>query len=223
MTAEHRPAAAGVEFAVSGKKSDFLGKAALDIAPAPAKVLRSIVFDDPAAVVLGKEPVSIEGAVRGYVTSAGYSATIGRTIAYAWLPAGTAPGTAVSVAYLTTDHSATVHAEPVVDPDMQLIRDEVSDRSYDVIVVGLGGMGSAAAYHLARRGVRVLGLRSSRQPTTAVPATAVRASSGSPISRTPRMYRCCCAPMNCGRSSSRAPGWRSTGSPAAYSWAHPTV
>src|SRR5579859_1154107 len=29
---------------------------------------------------------------------------------------------------------------------------------YDVIVVGLGGMGSAAAYHLARRGVRVLGL-----------------------------------------------------------------
>lgn len=29
---------------------------------------------------------------------------------------------------------------------------------YDVIVVGLGGMGSAAAYHLARRGRRVLGL-----------------------------------------------------------------
>lgn len=30
--------------------------------------------------------------------------------------------------------------------------------SYDVIVVGLGGMGSATAYHLARRGQRVLGL-----------------------------------------------------------------
>jgi sarcosine oxidase len=30
--------------------------------------------------------------------------------------------------------------------------------AYDVIVVGLGGMGSAAAYHLARRGQRVLGL-----------------------------------------------------------------
>lgn len=29
---------------------------------------------------------------------------------------------------------------------------------YDVIVVGIGGMGSAAAYHLARRGQRVLGL-----------------------------------------------------------------
>src|SRR5262245_57956990 len=31
-------------------------------------------------------------------------------------------------------------------------------RSYDVIVLGLGGMGSAAAYHLARPGRRVLGL-----------------------------------------------------------------
>lgn len=31
-------------------------------------------------------------------------------------------------------------------------------RHYDAIVVGLGGMGSAALYHLARRGVRVLGL-----------------------------------------------------------------
>jgi sarcosine oxidase len=30
--------------------------------------------------------------------------------------------------------------------------------SYDAIVIGLGGMGSAAAYHLARRGKRVLGL-----------------------------------------------------------------
>ena len=29
---------------------------------------------------------------------------------------------------------------------------------YDVIVIGIGGMGSAAAFHLARRGARVLGL-----------------------------------------------------------------
>jgi sarcosine oxidase len=31
-------------------------------------------------------------------------------------------------------------------------------RSFDVIVLGLGGMGSAAAHHLAKRGARVLGL-----------------------------------------------------------------
>lgn len=33
-----------------------------------------------------------------------------------------------------------------------------ADARYDVIVLGLGGMGSAAVHHLARRGVRVLGL-----------------------------------------------------------------
>jgi len=31
-------------------------------------------------------------------------------------------------------------------------------RSYEVIVIGLGAMGSATLFHLARRGVRVLGL-----------------------------------------------------------------
>src|SRR4051812_32998917 len=30
--------------------------------------------------------------------------------------------------------------------------------TYDVIVIGVGGMGSAAVYHLARRGLRVLGI-----------------------------------------------------------------
>src|SRR5476649_1501918 len=29
---------------------------------------------------------------------------------------------------------------------------------YDAIVLGVGGVGSAAAYHLARRGARVLGI-----------------------------------------------------------------
>ncbi|MGI9627024.1 MAG: N-methyl-L-tryptophan oxidase [Longimicrobiales bacterium] len=38
-----------------------------------------------------------------------------------------------------------------------MVRDRES-ASFDVIVVGLGGMGSAAAYHLARRGLSVLGL-----------------------------------------------------------------
>jgi sarcosine oxidase len=38
------------------------------------------------------------------------------------------------------------------DPEGQLLT------TYDVIVVGLGGMGSATLYHLARRGLRVLGL-----------------------------------------------------------------
>jgi glycine cleavage system aminomethyltransferase T len=125
MTAEHLPDAAGVGFAVRMAKDDFVGRSALENAASPSSVLRSIVFDDPQAVALGKEPVYLgaRGAdCVGYVTSAGYSPTVGRTIAYAWLPAGTGVGDTVTVDYRGTRHTAVVHAEPVVDPDMTRIR-----------------------------------------------------------------------------------------------------
>ncbi|KWX59611.1 FAD-dependent oxidoreductase [Mycobacterium sp. NAZ190054] len=123
MTAEHLPAAAGLDFAVRmDKATDFVGKAALQRAGAPDTVLRSIVFDDTDAAVLGKEPVFVDGAPVGYVTSAGYSATVGRTLAYAWLPADVGIGAVVTVDYRGATHSATVHAEPVVDPQMTRIK-----------------------------------------------------------------------------------------------------
>jgi glycine/D-amino acid oxidase-like deaminating enzyme len=34
----------------------------------------------------------------------------------------------------------------------------IATRPFDALVIGVGGMGSAALYHLARRGQRVLGL-----------------------------------------------------------------
>jgi glycine cleavage system aminomethyltransferase T len=120
MTAEHQPAPAGLDFAVRMSKDDFVGKAALGAAP--QNMLRSIVFDEPDAVALGKEPVFIDGACAGYITSAGYSPTVGRTIAYAWLPASSSVGDTVTVDYRGTRFSAVVHAEPVVDPEMARIK-----------------------------------------------------------------------------------------------------
>jgi glycine cleavage system aminomethyltransferase T len=75
-------------------------------------------------VVLGKEPVYLGDSndCAGYVTSAAYSATVGRCIAYAWLPASAEPGDAVAVEYRGSRYGATVHAEPVVDPEMARIR-----------------------------------------------------------------------------------------------------
>ncbi|MGW4247296.1 glycine cleavage T C-terminal barrel domain-containing protein, partial [Nocardia sp. NPDC004722] len=122
MTTEHTPDAAGLGFAVRMDKTDFLGKKALDAAPPPDRLLRTLVVDDPAAVVLGKEPVSVGGSVAGYVTSAGYSATVGRTLAYAWLPAAVAPGDEVEIDYLTERFTARVHTDPVVDPELARIR-----------------------------------------------------------------------------------------------------
>ncbi|MBO0676300.1 FAD-dependent oxidoreductase [Mycolicibacterium sp. S2-37] len=122
MTTEHTPAAAGLGFAVRMDKGDFVGRTALEQAAPSRNVLRSIVFDSPEAVVLGKEPVYVAGDCVGYVTSAAYSATIGRTIAYAWLPAGVGSGDALTVDYRGKHLTATVHDEPVVDPDMLRIR-----------------------------------------------------------------------------------------------------
>lgn len=121
MTAEHRPAEAGLDFAVRMSKGDFIGKAALQDA-APRKILQSIVFDDSTAVVLGKEPVFAEDVCVGFVTSAGYSPTLGRTIAYAWLPADSTTGDIVTVDHRGRRHAATVHRQPVVDPEMARIR-----------------------------------------------------------------------------------------------------
>ena len=84
--------------------------------------MRSIVFDEPTAVALGKEPVFVDDRCVGYVTSAGYSPTVGRTIAYAWLPATTDVGDVVTVDYRGARFAATVHAEPVVDPEMARIK-----------------------------------------------------------------------------------------------------
>jgi glycine cleavage system aminomethyltransferase T/glycine/D-amino acid oxidase-like deaminating enzyme len=123
MTTEHDPYEAGLGFAVRMDKGDFVGRAALAGRPAPARRLTCLTLDDPAHVVLGKEPVYADGAPAGYVTSASYGYTIGRTVAYAWLPAAlSVPGAAVEVGYFGERLPATVAAEPLFDPKMERIR-----------------------------------------------------------------------------------------------------
>jgi glycine cleavage system aminomethyltransferase T len=57
------------------------------------------------------------------VTSAAYGYTIGRGVAYAWLPAAlTEVGTEVQIGYFDERVSAVVAAEPLVDPKMERIR-----------------------------------------------------------------------------------------------------
>ncbi|GIE75490.1 sarcosine dehydrogenase [Actinoplanes philippinensis] len=122
MTTEHDPVSAGLEFAVRMDKGDFIGRAALASFHSDRR-LTCLTLDDPAAVVLGKEPVLADGAPVGYVTSASYGYTIGRTVAYAWLPVGlSVPGTAVTVEYFGERLPATVAAEPLFDPKMERIR-----------------------------------------------------------------------------------------------------
>ncbi|MCW7983809.1 sarcosine dehydrogenase [Streptomyces platensis subsp. clarensis] len=125
MTTEHNPYEAGVGFAVRPAKGDFLGWAALEgmTEETVSRRLTCLTLDDPAAVVLGKEPVFVDGTPAGYVTSAAYGYTLGRGVAYAWLPAtAAAPGTPVHIEYFGEKIPATVAQEPLFDPQMERIR-----------------------------------------------------------------------------------------------------
>ncbi len=125
MTSEHDPYEAGLGFAVKPAKGDFVGRTALQGRSAEnvQRRLTCLVLDDPEAVVLGKEPVFVCGVAVGYVTSAAYGCTVGRTVAYAWLPtAASTPGVAVEVEYFGRRLAAHAVAEPLVDPDMSRVR-----------------------------------------------------------------------------------------------------
>ena len=124
MTTEHNPYEAGLGFAVSAKKADFVGHAALQgISDSTIeRRLRTVLIDDRVSVVLGSEPVFIADKPAGYVTSAAFGHTVGAPVAYAWLPASADEGTSVEIQYFDRRIAATVAAEPLVDPEMKRIR-----------------------------------------------------------------------------------------------------
>ncbi|WP_157247927.1 GcvT family protein [Nonomuraea typhae] len=117
MTPEHSPYEAGLGFAVREDK-DFLGREALT-----KEIGRKLVPLLSAEVVMGKEPVRHGGKTVGYTTSAAFGHTIGRPIAYAWLPIElTTEGTEVEISYFGRPIPATVATEPLFDPKMEKIR-----------------------------------------------------------------------------------------------------
>ena len=72
---------------------------------------------------MGKEPVYDGDRPVGYVTSAAYGYTIGKGIAYAWLPAELAtPARAVHIGYFDQRVAAVVTDEPLFDPKMTRLR-----------------------------------------------------------------------------------------------------
>lgn len=136
----------------ASKTDDFTGKSALESRAAAATTkLTCLTLDVPSDVVLGNEPVYVvggsgvadggtsadsdggaasaksngsvgTGVADGYVTSAAYGYTIGKSIAYAWLPNTLSVGDAVEIEYLGRRLPATVTAEPLFDPEMTRLK-----------------------------------------------------------------------------------------------------
>ena len=116
---EYNPYEAGIGWAVRLDKGDFVGRDAL-IKIRNRGITRKLcclTLDDPYAVVMGKEPILDGSRVIGYVTSANHGYTVGKFIAYGYLPLEHAkPGTSVEIEYFGRCHRATVSREPLYDP-----------------------------------------------------------------------------------------------------------
>ncbi|KAJ5679381.1 Dimethylglycine oxidase [Penicillium macrosclerotiorum] len=122
MNTEHNPYEAGVASAVRASKwEDYVGKTALerlvDSKKKPVRRLRCLTVDDGRSMILGKEPVFVNGKAAGYITSAAFGYTVRKPIAYAWLPGTVSEGTGVEIEYFGRRVKATVTAEPLYDPE----------------------------------------------------------------------------------------------------------
>jgi len=117
-TTEHNPYEAGLSFAIASGKRGYIGQAAIERLShrSPARRLRCLTIHDDHSVVLGKEPVFSGGRAIGYITSAAFGYTIGRPIAFAYLPSTVVDGDEVEIEYFGRRIQAMVTSEPVYKP-----------------------------------------------------------------------------------------------------------
>jgi glycine cleavage system aminomethyltransferase T len=123
ITPDETPYEAGLGFAVKLEKGDFIGRDALLERSEPKRRLVCLVLDDRLSVALGSEPVRIDGAIAGRVTSGGYGYTVERSIAYAYVAGADAePGRRVEVEIFGEWVGGEIAAEPLFDPAGERIR-----------------------------------------------------------------------------------------------------
>ena len=124
VTPDETPFEGGVGFAVKlDKPGGFVGRGALLEAREPRPRLCCLTLEDPRSVALGNEPVRAGDELVGRVTSGGYGYTVGRSVAYAYLPPEQAePGTAVAVEIFGRWVEGEVAEEPLFDPSGERLR-----------------------------------------------------------------------------------------------------
>jgi 4-methylaminobutanoate oxidase (formaldehyde-forming) len=132
VTPDETPYEGGVGFTVKlDKPGGFVGRDALVEARerGPRSVLCCLTLEDPRSVALGNEPVRAGGSVVGRVTSGGYGYSVGRSIAYAYLPPEHASAaTEVAVEILGRWVEGEVSEEPLFDRSGERLRIDVYTR-----------------------------------------------------------------------------------------------
>jgi len=122
ITPEETPFEAGLNFAVA-KNKFFYGKEAL-LKKELKKKLVTILLDNPRAVVLSNEPVKVSGNIAGRVTSGGYGAYTGSSIAFAYLPVElSAIDTSIEILVFGNWIKGKIVKGPVYDPKGLRVRE----------------------------------------------------------------------------------------------------
>jgi glycine cleavage system aminomethyltransferase T len=121
VTTVDGPVETGLGFAVRSDGSDFLGRVGLAARPPATRTLRCLLLDDD-QVAMGGEPVLLGDDAVGFVTSAGYGPSVGRSIAYAWVPSDLRVGDRVEIGYLGARLPAALADDPLFDPAGERLR-----------------------------------------------------------------------------------------------------
>lgn len=129
MTTEHTPYQAGLQYAITPGKKDFVGHAALEKSSqnTSSRRLRCLTVNDGRSMVMGKEPVYVNGKAEGYVTSAAFGYSVGKPVAFAYMKSDVSTGNQVEIEYFGKRIQATVATEPVYDPQgsrLKVVRSE---------------------------------------------------------------------------------------------------
>jgi dimethylglycine oxidase len=116
---ETNPFEAGLGRLVRLSKGDFIGREAAEriSSQGPRRRLSCMTLDEPEVALVGKEPIVVDGKATGFVTSTNYGYSIGRQIAYGYLPSEQAKeGGKVEIEWFGSRHPATIVREPLFDP-----------------------------------------------------------------------------------------------------------
>jgi glycine cleavage system aminomethyltransferase T/glycine/D-amino acid oxidase-like deaminating enzyme len=126
ITPDETPYEGGLGFCVKlDKPGGFVGRDALVEASerGPRMSLACLTLADPRSVALGNEPVRIGGEIVGRVTTGGYGYSVGRSIAYAYLPPEhSRAGTELAVEVFGSWIEGVVTDEPLYDPRSERVR-----------------------------------------------------------------------------------------------------
>lgn len=118
LTPDYNPYEAGLGFCVALGKGDFLGSAALQRVKQQGPRRRLSVFSvEGWAPFYGGEAILRRGKPIASATSAGFGYTVGRGIAFAYLPADETGDDGFSIEAFGAVYPAKRHARPLYDPD----------------------------------------------------------------------------------------------------------